>query len=216
MGQQVPEARKTRANEGEARSIGAEIRDLRKVQNMTLMQFAERTGKSIGYLSQVERDITKPSHLVLQQISEALGVEIGWFFPEDENADPRERPYIVRAASRRRLAYSDLGYTDYLGMTDHLLSPNVAGNLALGLTTLEPGGSTGDDAYTHEGEEAGYVMEGTLELTIDGETFVLGPGDSYTFASKLAHRFRNCGKKRAVFLWAITPIHLRPQHGAPE
>ena len=57
---------------------------------MTLIAFSERTGKSIGYLSQVERDITRPSHVMLQTISNALGVQISWFYPADENADPRE------------------------------------------------------------------------------------------------------------------------------
>lgn len=207
---QVAASGKNGEGTDDGRSIGAEIRALRKVQNMTLVELAALTGKSIGYLSQVERDINKPSHKVLQQISEALGVNVGWFFPEDELTNPSERPYIVRAGNRRRLAYSDLGYTDYLGMTDYLLSPNVEGNLAIGLTTLVRGGSTGDDAYNHEGDEAGYVLEGSLELTIDGKAFVLGPGDSYTFPSHLPHRFRNCGKGKAVFLWAITPIQLRP------
>lgn len=207
---QVVASGKDVEGKNDERSIGAEIRALRKVQNMTLVRFAELTGKSIGYLSQIERDINKPSHKVLQQISEALGVNVGWFFPDDESANPTERPYIVRAGNRRRLAYSDLGYTDYLGMIDYLLSPNVEGNLAIGLTTLVRGGSTGDDAYTHEGDEAGYVLEGSLEITIEGKTFILGLGDSYTFPSHLAHRFRNCGKGKAVFLWAITPIQLRP------
>lgn len=191
-------------------SLGAEIRALRKVKGMTLIEFSEKTGKSIGYLSQVERDITKPSHLMLQTISGALGVEIGWFYPADDQADPREQRYVVRKKSRRRLAYSDLGYTDYLGMRDYLLSPNLEGSQAMGLTTLEPGGSTGDDAYSHEGEEAGYVLEGIIELTIEGETFVLEAGDSYAFPSSLNHRFFNGGAKAASFIWCNTPVNIRP------
>jgi transcriptional regulator with XRE-family HTH domain len=197
-------------NSEETWSLGAEIRALRKVKGMTLIDFSERTGKSIGYLSQVERDITKPSHLMLQTISNALGVQIGWFYPADEDADPREQRYIVRKNSRRRLAYSDLGYTDYLGMKDYLLSPNLEGSQAMGLTTLEPQGSTGDDAYCHEGEESGYILEGSIELTIQGETFVLEAGDSYGFSSELSHRFFNVGNKRATFIWCNTPVNLRP------
>jgi len=193
-------------------SLGAEIRALRKVKGLTLTEFAEATGKSIGYLSQVERDITKPSHVVLQQISEALGFEVGWFFPPGDDVDPREQRYIVRSRNRRRIAYSDIGYTDYQGMSDYLLSTNVEGSMAMGLTRLEPEGSTGDDAYTHAGEEAGYVLEGAVELTIDGETFALEPGDSYSFPSSLPHRFYNPGGSQAVFVWVITPIDLRPNY----
>ncbi|MBT5433121.1 MAG: cupin domain-containing protein [Alphaproteobacteria bacterium] len=197
-------------------SLGAEIRALRKVKGMTLIEFAEKTGKSIGYLSQVERDITKPSAGVLQEISTALGVEIGWFFPTGDDVEPREQRYIVRARNRRRIAYSDLGYTDYLGMSDYLLSTGVDGAMAMGLTNLEPEGSTGDDNYTHQGEEAGYVLDGSVELTIDGETFILASGDSYSFPSTLPHRFYNPGNIRAVFIWCITPIDLRPDYVTSE
>ena len=196
-----------RQEDAPGHSLGAEVRALRKVKGMTLVALAEKTGKSIGYLSQVERDITMPSVKVLQEIGDALGVDSGWFHPPGE-ADPRESRYVVRARNRRRLAYSKLGYADYLGMTDYLLSPNLEGRLAIGITRLEPGGSTGDDPYTHEGEDAGYVLEGRLELTIDGETFVLEAGDSYTFASHLPHRFYNPTRDDAVFLWAISPITL--------
>ncbi len=187
-------------------SLGAEIRALRKVKGLTLTDLAERTGKSIGYLSQVERDITKPSVKVLQEIGDALGVDSGWFYPPGESVDPRERRFIVRARNRRRLSYSKLGQTDYLGMTDYLLSSNLEGQLALGITTLNPGASTGDDDYSHEGEEAGYVLEGSIDLTIDGETFRLQAGDSYSFPSHLPHRFVNPADENAVFLWAGSPI----------
>ncbi len=217
MAHRVDRGRTTRLNdvapspdEAESQhSLGAEIRALRKVKGLTLVEMAEQTGKSIGYLSQVERDITKPSVKVLQQIGEALGVDSGWFYPPGDDVDPREARFIVRARNRRRIAYSNLGYTDYLGMTDHLLSANLEGRMALGITTLKAGASTGDDAYSHGGEDAGYVLEGRVELTIDGEVFLLEPGDSYSFQSELPHRFYNPTRQKAVFLWAISPIAFR-------
>ncbi len=189
-----------------ALTLGAEIRALRKVKGLTLTDLAEKTGKSIGYLSQVERDITKPNVKVLQEIADALGVDNGWFYPPGESADPREKRFIVRARNRRQLSYSRLGQADYLGMSDYLLSSNLEGQLVIGISTLHPGCSSGDDGYSHDGEEAGYVMEGRLELTIDGETFTLEAGDSYSFPSHHSHRFHNPTSQNTVFLWANTPI----------
>lgn len=52
-----------------------------------------------------------------------------------------------------------------------MLSPASADNkLNLFLVHLEPGGSTGDELYTHDGEEAGLVLEGEMMLTVDSET----------------------------------------------
>ena len=61
-------------------NLGDEIRQLRKVRGVTLQQMADAIGKSVGFLSQVERNKTKPSVAALQDISEVLGVHIGWFF----------------------------------------------------------------------------------------------------------------------------------------
>ncbi len=193
-----------------AADLGSEIRQLRKVRGMTLQELAQATGKSVGFLSQVERNLSKPSVAALQVISEVLGVHVGWFFPEEPSAS-RERDFIVRASNRRRLTYSELSGTDYLGLHDHLLSANLNGDLALGLSRYEPGASTGDDCYAHRGEEAGLVLSGRLELTIGDQVYLLEAGDSFSFNSGHQHRYANPSESEdTVVVWANTPITLRP------
>jgi uncharacterized cupin superfamily protein len=53
----------------------------------------------------------------------------------------------------------------------------------------------------HEGEEAGIVLEGGLELVVDGRRHVLGEGDTFRFASGRPHRFANAGSRLAKILW---------------
>lgn len=199
-----------RVSDSGAAGLGGEIRQLRRVRGITLQQLAQATGKSVGFLSQVERNLTKPSVAALQTISEVLGVHIGWFFPEDASAS-RERDCIVRASNRRRLTYSELSGTEYLGLHDYLLSANLNGELALGLSRYEPGASTGDDCYAHRGEEAGLVLSGSLELTIGDQVYLLEAGDSFSFKSDHQHRFANpSDSEDTVVVWANTPITLRP------
>lgn len=190
--------------------LGGEIRQLRKVRGITLQQMADAIGKSVGFLSQVERNKTKPSVAALQDISEVLGVHIGWFFPPNVSPVKDEQQYIVRCKSRRRLSYSELSDTDYLGLHDHLLSTSLNGELALGISRYEPGASTGDDSYDHQGEEAGLVLEGQLELTIEDKKYLLEAGDSFSFKSQLKHRYANPSDlEETVVVWANTPISLR-------
>ena len=190
--------------------LGNEIRQLRKVRGLTLQQMARATTKSVGFLSQVERNLTKPSVAALQDISEALGVHIGWFFQSDSIAPADEKQFIVRKQGRRRLSYSVLSGTDYLGLQDHLLSTNLNGELALGVSHYAPGASTGDDSYKHAGEEAGLVLSGQLELTINDKQYILEAGDSFSFKSNLDHRYANLSDSDdAVVVWANTPISLR-------
>lgn len=190
--------------------LGSEIRQLRKIRGLTLQQMADAIGKSVGFLSQVERNKTKPSVGALQDISEVLGVHIGWFFQPTITPVQDEQEYIVRSKNRRRLSYSELSSTDYLGLQDHLLSTNLNGELALGISRYEPGASTGDDSYDHKGEEAGLVLEGQLELTIEDKRYLLEAGDSFSFQSQLKHRYANpSDAEETVVVWANTPISLR-------
>ena len=69
----------------------------------------------------------------------------------------------------------------------------------------EPGADTGADMLRHEGEEGGVVVRGKVELTVGGQTRVLGPGDAYYFSSAMPHRFRNRGRERCEIISASTP-----------
>lgn len=203
-------ASKPQKNPDKLLNLGDEIRQLRKARCMTLQDMADVTAKSVGFLSQVERNLTKPSVAALQDISEALNIHIGWFFQPDDKSPEDEKKFIVRRANRRRLFYSALSGTDYLGLHDHLLSANLNGDLALGISRYEPGASTGDDNYDHVGEEAGIVLSGQLELTINDKKYLLDAGDSFSFKSQIKHRFYNpSASEDAVVVWANTPISLR-------
>ncbi|MBN9888993.1 cupin domain-containing protein [Salipiger abyssi] len=179
--------------------VGARMRELRKAKGMTLQQLAGATSLSVGYLSQLEREQAVPSIRALSTISRALGVNISWFFPDpDRTADP-EAAVVVRAARRSALRFES-------GIRDELLCPTLGGNLEMLLCTFEPGASSGD-LYAHDGEEAGYVSEGQLELRIEGETYLLNAGDSFHFDCNRPHGYANPTQQRTVVVWSVTPPH---------
>ncbi len=74
--------------------------------------------------------------------------------------------------------------------------------------TYPPGSDTGMDMLAHEGEEAGLLIEGRLELTVGGETYLLESGDSYYFESSRPHRFRNPFDEPARLISATTPANF--------
>lgn len=178
--------------------LGVEIRDVRKARGMTLSQVAEATRLSVGHLSEIERGLAMPSVTALHDIAGALGVTIGWFFNPGDPAAPEERDFVVRSGSRRRLAFET-------GITDELLSPHLRGSLEMLLSRFPPGASSGASPYTHQGEEGGLVVQGTIELWVEKRRFLLRAGDSFGFPSSLPHRYRNPGTEEAVVVWVITP-----------
>ncbi len=177
--------------------VGAKLRALRKRRGMTLQAVSAAAGVSVGHLSQLERDITSPAVNTLHDISVALGVSISWFFeePQVESVDSK---YVVRHAERRRIHFAE-------GIDDYQLNSGAVEQLGLLYCVFEPGATSGQEPYTHEGEEAGYVMSGTLELWVDDEQTTLGPGDSFSFRSDCRHRYMNPGSEPAVVIWAMTP-----------
>jgi mannose-6-phosphate isomerase-like protein (cupin superfamily) len=68
-----------------------------------------------------------------------------------------------------------------------------------------PNADTGEEMLTHAGEEGGVIVKGRIELTVGGESRVLGPGDAYYFKSSLPHRFRNVGRDECEIVSASSP-----------
>ncbi len=180
-------------------AIGAQLRELRLLKNLTLKDVSEKAGISVGYLSQLERNHSRLPIGVLKKISDALGVHMNWFFQQKDAGDASERDIVVRASNRRSLSFTGLG------ITEELLSPNLSGPLELLLSTIAPGADSED--YSHDGAEAGLVLAGTLELWVSGRHFTLREGDSFAFKSTEVHRCANPGKVATRVLWVITPPH---------
>ena len=112
----------------------------------------------------------------------------------------------MRRAARRKIAYSQLAESDYLGQVDYLLSPHIDGDLVMVLMTFQPGCSSGDDLFTHEGEEAGYVLSGELTLILGERELHLRPGDSFGFQGSLPHRYVNGGDRPLEIVLVNVPV----------
>jgi len=188
--------RTTTSEDAQKKGLGVQLRQRRRIKDLTLTELSQQSGLSVGLLSQIERGLSSPSLKSLTQICAALGIPLSWLFDSGPTENPAEKGLVVRRGSRRRL---DLGA---YGVTKELLSPDLGGEMQIYLVSIRPGGQSGPEPYTHRGEEGGLVLAGTLELTVDGRIVVLYEGDSFRFSSSLAHRFSNPGATQANVVWA--------------
>lgn len=183
------------AGSGTDIAVGNQVRQLRKMRGRTIKDLATRSGLSVGFLSQIERGLSSASIRALARIADALEVSIADIFPTASKDDDPQR-IIARVSERRRVELADTG------MVKDLVTPfNQLPRLDIYILTLEPGGRSGDEAYGHSGEEAGFVLEGGLELVVDGRRYLLGEGDSFRFSSSRPHQFSNAGDRTARALW---------------
>ncbi len=182
---------------GSGPQIGRQLRERRKVRDLSLKDVAGRAGISVGLLSQVERGLSMPSVRSLGAICGALEMPVSWLF--DRNTDTPNR-IVVRRHQRRTL---DLGAK---GMIKELMTPDSVGGIQMMRLLIRPGGSSGETPYNHPtGAKCGTVLSGTLALELDGTVHEIGPGDAFAFDATEKIRFWAVGQTDADVLWVVTP-----------
>lgn len=178
-----------------AEGFGSRLKELRRSRGLTLAQLAERTGLSIGSLSQVERDLVSPTIRTVYAVSTALGVSPAWIIdPDSVKAQDPDGPYIVRSTRRKP-------FFNRNGVIKHLATPETEARYTGFIVRLEPNASSGDEQYTHAGEEIALVISGSLVLEIGEKTYRVNTGDSFAFPSSLSHRFYNDTSVDTVVFW---------------
>ena len=179
-----------------AQALGSDLRALRKARGLTLAELALKVGRSVGWLSQIERDLKQPTIADLRRLADALDQPVSLFFGAPE-APAAERGYVVRADARRSLGNSDEG------LVEQLLSPDLGGSFEIVRSVFAPGSELSQPA-SRPTEEAGYIVSGTLDLWIGDRQFHLTEGDSFRFTGG-PYRWRNPGTQPCIAIWVIAP-----------
>ncbi len=175
--------------------ISARLRDLRLSHKMSQRLLARRSGISNATISLIESGKLNPSVAVLKSILDGLKMDLAAFFAE-ETGDPELLVYRAQdllEIGQGKISFRQVG-RGVEGRRIQILHERYA-----------PGADTGKVALHHEGEEGGVVIRGELELTVDGERHVLGPGDAYYFRSSRPHRVRKTGTEECEVVSACSP-----------
>jgi len=179
-------------------ALGVKLKHARMVLGITLKELADRAKCSESMLSKIENDKAVPSFGTLHRVAKVLGTNISELYSAPSGDDR-----IVSRASERPVLMTDNLRTGK-GIQMERLIPYSREHLLQGnIHRIAPGG--GSEAIVHAGEEIGYVLEGEIELVIDGKRHRAKAGDSFHFRSELPHSYKNVGSKPARVLWVSTP-----------
>ena len=184
--------------------IGEKIKKVREEKGISLAELAEKSGFSSALLSQIENHMISPPLGTLIKVGRALEVSIGHFFEDKVDAPfvivrSAERKHVSRVASKEGVKF---GYS-----YESLAQDKKNRFMEPFLVTLEPATKKDRNAYSHEGEEFIFVLEGEMEVTLEDHTDLLKPGDSIYFDSKLRHRVECVGEKNTRILAVIHAPH---------
>jgi transcriptional regulator with XRE-family HTH domain len=179
--------------------VGAKLKAARKARRLNMRDLALRVGCSESLISKIENDKVTPSLPTLHRITAELGTSIGKMFAEG-NADSG---VVSRHGQRPILSVDAIGRDGSVGI--RLEGVAIDGELLYSsIHVIDAGGDSGG-FIQHVGEELAYVLEGEVEINLDGRIHVLHQGDSLFFPSEVPHSYRNPGRETARILWTNTP-----------
>ncbi len=174
--------------------IGEKIKRLRLENGLTQEELANRCELSKGFISQVERDMTSPSIASLVDILESLGTNLNNFFSETE-----EEKIVFTFEEAFQNIDDDHGF-----ILDWVIPNAQKNDMEPILLQIQPGGSYIEDT-PHQGEEFGYVLQGTIQVSLGSKKYKAKKGDSFYYKCNANHNVKNTGKSVAKILMVGTP-----------
>jgi transcriptional regulator with XRE-family HTH domain len=179
--------------------IGPKLRELRVQRGMSLQQLAERADVSAAAIHKIERNGMVPTITTLLKIAAAFNRPVSYFVEEQMSEN---RPVAHVPSDGRHPIYTAHRGIDLAGIS----GPYGRFFLAGAVATVEPGASSGPKPMEHPGEELVFILDGTFEVDVDGQHYVLGQGDALHFRTDRPHRWQNPGQEAIRAVW----LALRP------
>jgi len=175
--------------------VGAHLKSVRQMYGLSQRELAKRAGVTNGLISLIEQNRVSPSVSSLKKVLDGIPMDLADFFTLDVGVKPQV------FFPREELA--DIGTAS---VELRLVGVRLAKrNMAILHEKYAADADTGEEMLTHAGEEGGVIVKGRIELTVGGESRILGPGDAYYFKSTLPHRFRNVGREECEIVSASSP-----------
>ncbi|MDK9697201.1 MAG: cupin domain-containing protein [Siculibacillus sp.] len=175
--------------------VGARLKALRLAHGLSQRELARRAGVSNATVSMIEANRVSPSIAALKQILAGFPIGLSAFFAA---RDDEHEKVVWRAGELTEIAGGAISYRQVGG--------DLAGrSLQMLHERYRPGSDSGRPTISHQGEEAGLVIRGLLELEVAGVRHELRAGDAYFFDSRKPHAFRNIGDTDLVIVSACTP-----------
>ena len=176
--------------------VNKRLKDFRERRKMTLLELAQKTGFSKGYLSKIENTSKAPPVSTLITLSKVLNVSISEIFGEAQERDPA---CLVKKDERRMMA-RDGSVFGYAYETLAHKYPNK--HMEPFVVTL-PSTVKQNHVFQHEGEEMVFMLEGRMKVFHGDKEFLVEEGDCIYFDARVPHHAVCQGKKEVKFLMVI-------------
>lgn len=177
------------------KQIGKRIKAIREISDLSTADFAKSINLDIETYLKYENGEADIPISALSAISNKYKVEMTAILT---GAEPRlSRINVVRKGKglsinrREEYNYKDLAYNFINKKAEFFL------------VTIDPSTEEATHAYSHQGQEFNYILEGTLKIVFDDKEYILEEGDSVYFDSNYKHRMSAVGDKAVKFIAVV-------------
>ena len=200
-----------RGEPGRAVQVGEALRAARKSKGLSVNSLAKLANVSAGMISQIERNVANPSLKIIEKLRQALDIPLSILLEikKDAEATSATPNHHAEMLIVRRLADRPV-FKVGKAFIKELLSPKGAEGMQF-MTILLPPHAPSEEVVMDPGQKAGLVIEGTIQLVVGQDEFVLEAGDSFQFDSTIPHAIRNDSDRYAKVLWimwSFKTLHL--------
>ena len=178
------------------RLIGERLRGLRDVLDIPAEEVAELCGITLEHYLKIEAGEADPSVYRLSKISKRYGISLDVLLFGEE---PRMSSYyLTRDGQGQEIDRGDKYQYQTLagGFRGRKMDPFLV------VVDPLPAGKR-YSKNTHDGQVVDYILEGTLELTIEDKVLVLEKGDCVYFDATLPHCMNALNGEPAKFLCVV-------------
>ena len=178
-----------------SKQIGTRIKVIREISGLSAADFAKTIKLEEAEYVKYENGTADIPISVLSAISTNYKVEMTALLTGGE--PHLSRINVVRKGKglnierRKEYKYQDLAFNFQNKKAEFFL------------VTSEPSKEKPAHAYSHQGQEFSYVLEGTLRIVVDDKEYILEEGDSAYFDSSYKHSVSGVGDKPVKFLAVV-------------
>ncbi len=176
--------------------IAERMRALREIEELSLCEMAEATGKTEGEYAEYEEGKRDFSFSFLFTVANKFGVDITELLT-GENARLKKFAYVKAGQGlkmERRKAYK----------YQHLAAIFQNREMEPFLVTVEPKDTDAVQKHSHEGQELNYVVEGCMTMFMGDSEIRMEAGDTIYFDADTPHAMRAENGQPCKFLAIIS------------
>ena len=176
--------------------LGYRIKEMRMLAGLSQTELAKSVGVTPSTISQVENNQIYPSLPALIKMAEILNVNISTLFKETLGG---EAPAVFGESDRIDIQFPNIPKDTI--QTQRLIPMGFDSKLEPYHIQFPPETKILSHFFAHKGEEAGYVISGSIDLFLENRVQNLKQGDWVHLTTQTPLHWGNSGSEPAQLLW---------------